>query len=139
MFLNNAWYVAATEGEVTQSLTPVRILDEAIVLYRKSDGSPVALEDACPHRKMPLSLGKLKDDAIECGYHGLTFDCAGSCVRAPGLKRIPRGAQVRSYPLVQRYGFIWIWMASQIVPIRPGSALSRNGAIPNGASTVAAV
>lgn len=110
MFLKNAWYVAAWENELGQSLYPTTILGEKIVLYRKEDGTPVALEDACPHRKLPLSMGRLKGDQVECGYHGLTFDCSGKCTRAPGSARIPQGAQVRSYPLAERYGLIWIWM-----------------------------
>jgi phenylpropionate dioxygenase-like ring-hydroxylating dioxygenase large terminal subunit len=110
MFLKNAWYVAARDQEVTHSLSPVTILDEPIVLYRKTDGTLVALEDACPHRKLPLSMGRLIGDELECGYHGLTFDCSGACVKAPGSKRIPASAQVRSYPLAERYGFVWIWM-----------------------------
>ena len=74
MFLKNAWYVAGWSTEYGQKLVAQRLLNECVVLYRKQDGTPVALEDACPHRKLPLSKGTLKDDAIECGYHGLTFD-----------------------------------------------------------------
>ena len=110
MFLKNAWYVAAWDKDLTQSLLPLTILGEQIVLYRKIDGTLVALEDACPHRKLPLSMGRLLGDEVECGYHGLTFDCAGTCVRAPGAERIPSAARVRSYPLAQRYGLVWIWM-----------------------------
>ncbi|CAN7217820.1 Rieske 2Fe-2S domain-containing protein [Paraburkholderia sp. SIMBA_054] len=110
MFLRNAWYVAAWDADVTHKLMPVTILGEPVVLYRREDGTPVALEDACPHRKLPLSMGKLIGDQVECGYHGLTFDCEGACVRAPGSPRIPPGAKVRSYPLAERYGLLWIWM-----------------------------
>ena len=47
MFLRNAWYVAALDVELKDGLMPVKMLNERIVLYRKADGSPVALEDAC--------------------------------------------------------------------------------------------
>ncbi|MHA6180592.1 aromatic ring-hydroxylating dioxygenase subunit alpha [Pseudomonas mohnii] len=110
MFLRNAWYVIVEESELGEGLYPSTILGEKVVLFRKADGTPVALEDACPHRKLPLSMGRKQGDHIECGYHGLTFDCSGSCVRAPGSSRIPQGAKVRSYPLAVRYGLIWIWM-----------------------------
>lgn len=50
MFLRNAWYVAASEAELGEDLYPVTLLSESVVLYRKSDGTPVALEDACPHQ-----------------------------------------------------------------------------------------
>jgi phenylpropionate dioxygenase-like ring-hydroxylating dioxygenase large terminal subunit len=109
MFLRNCWYVAGWSHDVA-TLKTVTILGENIVLYRSSDGVVVALEDACPHRKLPLSKGTLKDDRIICGYHGLTFDRAGACVAAPTQARIPTGAKVRSYPAAERYGFVWLWM-----------------------------
>lgn len=80
------------------------------MLYRRSNGDPAALEDACVHRKLPLSLGRIKGDTVECGYHGLTFNAAGECVHMPCSDRIPKNARVRSYPLVSRYGLLWIWM-----------------------------
>ena len=111
MFLKNAWYVAGWSKEYGHKLVAQRLLNECVVLYRKQDGTPVALEDACPHRKLPLSKGALKDDAIECGYHGLTFDGSGKCVAAPTQpEQIPEKARVRSYPVVDRYRLLWIWM-----------------------------
>lgn len=110
MFVRNAWYVAAIEREVSRQMLPVTILGERIVLFTKEDGTPVALEDACPHRKLPLSMGRLRGDEVECGYHGLRFDCSGACTRVPGAEKIPHVAQVRSYPLLARYGLVWIWM-----------------------------
>jgi phenylpropionate dioxygenase-like ring-hydroxylating dioxygenase large terminal subunit len=110
MFLKNAWYVAAWDHEVGRSLTPTTILGEPVVLYRTSASKPAALEDACPHRKLPLSMGRLKGDDVECGYHGLTFDRTGTCTRVPGAEKIPHVARVRSYPVEERYGLLWIWM-----------------------------
>lgn len=110
MYLKNAWYVAAWDHELGREPKAVTMLDERIVLYRRSDGRPTALEDACPHRKLPLSMGRIKGDDIECGYHGLTFDSTGSCTRAACVERIPTLAKVRSYPVEERYGLIWIWM-----------------------------
>jgi phenylpropionate dioxygenase-like ring-hydroxylating dioxygenase large terminal subunit len=112
VFLRNAWYVAAWDREVTRGLLPVQILGDHVVLYRTEVGVPVALEDACPHRKLPLSMGRLVGDEVECGYHGLVFDPAGRCTRIPGASKIPRAACVRSYPAVSRYGFVWIWMGA---------------------------
>jgi nitrite reductase/ring-hydroxylating ferredoxin subunit len=69
------------------------------VLFRTSDGTPAALEDACPHRKRPLSMGRIQGDHLECDYHCLTFDCSGKCVKVPGAARRHAGAVVQSYPL----------------------------------------
>jgi len=110
MYLRNCWYVAGWSRDIDASLKPVTMLGEKIVLYRAVHGSIVALEDACPHRKLPLSKGMLKDDRIVCGYHGLTFDGTGACVAAPTQGRIPTAAKVRGYPAAERYGFVWLWM-----------------------------
>lgn len=111
-FLKNAWYVAALSSAIGRQLQAVRILGESIVLYRTEARTPVALEDACPHRKLPLSMGRIKGDAVECGYHGLVFDCSGKCVDAATQERIPPLAVVRSYPVQDRYGLLWIWMGA---------------------------
>ena len=111
-FLKNAWYVAALSSDVQRALKPMKLLGESVVLYRMQDGRPAALEDACPHRKLPLSMGRIKGDAVECGYHGLTFDCAGKCIDAATQERIPPFARVRSYPVRDQYGLLWIWMGA---------------------------
>jgi phenylpropionate dioxygenase-like ring-hydroxylating dioxygenase large terminal subunit len=110
MYLRNAWYVAASDVEIGRSLYPTTLLGEPIVLFRKTDGELVGLEDACPHRKLPLSMGRLDGDQVECGYHGLTFDGKGTCTRAPTSGRIPSRARVHSYPIQVRYGLVWLWM-----------------------------
>ena len=110
MYLRNTWYVAATSREIDRSLKHLKILDEDIVFYRTVSGEPVALEDACPHRKLPLSMGRIIDDNVECGYHGLTFDCSGACVGSPTQEgQIPKGARVRCYPVADKWGLVWIW------------------------------
>lgn len=108
-FLKNCWYVAAWGREVGRTLLARKVLEEPMVLYRTAAGIPVALLDRCPHRLLPLSMGTLKGDAVECGYHGLTFDCSGQCVRVPGQDRIPPAAKVRSFPVVEHMGMVWVW------------------------------
>lgn len=110
MFLENAWYVAALSADICRSPFAVKMVNQNVVLYRKLDGSVVALEDSCPHRRLPLSKGRVIDDTLECGYHGLRFDCSGACVDAPGTKHIPMSAVVRQYPAVEKYGMVWVWM-----------------------------
>ncbi|WP_322057062.1 aromatic ring-hydroxylating dioxygenase subunit alpha [Paraburkholderia sp. J63] len=110
MFVKNAWYVAALSHEVGRSLLPRRLLGEAVVLYRKEDGAPAAIEDRCSHRFYPLSNGMLKGDTVICEYHGLEFDCEGQCLRIPGQDTVPRGAHIRGFTVREKWQFVWIWM-----------------------------
>ena len=112
MFLNEYWYVAAWSGEVTETPLARTFLDQPVVLYRGAGGQPVALEDRCRHRQLPLSMGKRDGDRLRCGYHGLVFAPDGTCVEVPGQSTVPPGAGVRSYPVVERWGWVWIWMGA---------------------------
>ncbi|MGQ3028223.1 MAG: Rieske 2Fe-2S domain-containing protein [Ferrovibrionaceae bacterium] len=109
-YLRNAWYVAGSTAEIGRKPLRRVLLGEPVVLYRKEDGVPVALADRCPHRFAPLSRGRLVGDDLQCGYHGLRFDGAGACTHNPHGAAIPRQARVRSFPLLERHGFVWIWM-----------------------------
>ncbi|MEW6643878.1 MAG: aromatic ring-hydroxylating dioxygenase subunit alpha [Pseudomonadota bacterium] len=105
----NCWYPLTWSRNVGRALTRHRLLGADVVVYRGEAGAPIALDDVCPHRFAPLSMGKLKGDAVECGYHGMTFGPDGRCVRIPGQKVIPPNARVLSYPLYEKMGLIWIW------------------------------
>src|SRR5277367_4181951 len=110
MFVRNAWYVAAWADEVTEKPKARRICDQPIVLYRDAGGKAAALIDMCCHRGAPLHMGKVVEQGIECGYHGLIFGADGACVHIPGQDRIPERARVRAFPLVEQDAFLWIWM-----------------------------
>jgi phenylpropionate dioxygenase-like ring-hydroxylating dioxygenase large terminal subunit len=56
-------------------------------------------------------MGRLIDDHVECGYHGLCFDASGQCIKAPTQDRIPPTAVVKSYSAIDRYGLLWVWMS----------------------------
>jgi phenylpropionate dioxygenase-like ring-hydroxylating dioxygenase large terminal subunit len=112
-FIHDSWYVAAWDHEVTaDGLFARRLLGKPLVFYRTAEGGVVALDDRCCHRAAPLSHGKKEGDCVRCQYHGLKFDASGICVEMPGQDRIPPLARVRSYPVVERDRFVWVWMGS---------------------------
>ena len=110
MFLKNHWYVAAWSKDVGREPLGRVLLNESVVLFRKEDGTPVALANRCPHRNLPLSEGKLVGDSLQCGYHGLQFDCDGVCTHVPGQSEIPEWARIRRYPVAERYDWLFVWM-----------------------------
>ena len=109
-FLRNAWYVAAWPEEIGDRPLGRVIMNQPIVLFRDAEGQAAALEDRCCHRGAPLTHGKVVAEGLQCGYHGLVYDRTGRCVRVPGQDRIAGEARVRSYPIVERQQFVWIWM-----------------------------
>ena len=115
-FLRNTWYVALWSQDLAvEQIVARTFLYERIVLFRAADGTVSALEDACPHRFAPLSMGRIENGStIRCPYHALEFDGSGKCVHNPhGSGQIPAALKVRSYPIVEKHSMIWIWMGDE--------------------------
>ncbi len=106
----NCWWVAALSEEVGRNLLGRWLLDTPILLYRTEDGRAVAIEDRCPHRAAPLSLGCLKGDDVQCGYHGFTFAPDGTCVHVPSMNAPLPAARVRSFEVIEQPPFVWIYV-----------------------------
>jgi vanillate O-demethylase monooxygenase subunit len=110
-FPKQAWYVAATSDEVSRSPLARRALGTPLVLYRTGDGAAVVLEDRDAHRPYPLSLGSLDGDLIVSAYSGFAYRPDGRCVRVPTQAEVPYGARVRSLPVREQDGLVWVWFA----------------------------
>ncbi len=108
MFPKNTWYVACTPDEIDEKPLGRKICGESIVFYRGAQGQVAALDDFCPHRGAPLSLGTVTEGKLVCGYHGLEMGCDGKTIAMPG-QRVRGFPAIRSYPVVERHGFIWVW------------------------------
>jgi len=106
----NAWYVAGFAHEAGEALLSRWILGQPVVLYRKEDGTAVAVGGRCPHRYFPLGESRRVGDAIQCGYHGITFGPDGLCTRVPSQATVPGVYRIPAYPLVERGLWLWIWM-----------------------------
>jgi vanillate O-demethylase monooxygenase subunit len=83
-----------------------------MVFFRGPEGKVAAVEDFCPHRGAPLSLGKVCDGKLVCGYHGLEMGCEGKTVHMPG-QRVRGFPAIKSYAVIERYGFVWVWPGDQ--------------------------
>lgn len=110
-FIRNKWYVAAWDGEVANAPISRKICGEPIVLYRKLDGSVVALRDACPHRLLPLSMGIREGDNLRCRYHGLVVTPEGKPCEMPLTnERMNEKLTTPVYPVTEHHRFVWVWI-----------------------------
>jgi phenylpropionate dioxygenase-like ring-hydroxylating dioxygenase large terminal subunit len=102
------WYPIALAREIIKDPVSVKLLDEPLVIYRLHDQIIVA-NDICPHRGVPLSMGKCDDEGIVCPYHGLRFGDNGRCIHIPASPdiSIPEKLHLKTYPVKEKYGLIW--------------------------------
>ncbi len=109
----NQWYVIALTREITDGLLARTVCGHDIVCYRVPDGRVVALRDRCPHRRYPLSRGRLEGESLVCGYHGFSFDCEGRCISVPGQELVPPRSDVATYPIVEQGMWTWVWIGDR--------------------------
>jgi len=112
-YVRDAWYMAGWAKDFPAG-RPVAamLLEEPLVFYRQSNGRLVALEDRCPHRFAPLSMGQVEGDDLRCLYHGVKFSGTGQCVELPGSGARPRAMCARAYPVVERQSAVFVWMGA---------------------------
>lgn len=106
------WYVACLAGELKKTPIARVLLGTPIVLYRDGSGRAAALLDRCPHRNVPLSLGRVADTGrLECPYHGWQFEPNGRCSLVPGLcdEQISETRRAPSFAVRERAGLVWVW------------------------------
>jgi vanillate O-demethylase monooxygenase subunit len=105
----DCWYVLAPSESVGRALRAYRVAGLPLVVFRTVAGQAVALHDRCVHRPYPLSAGHLDGDELSCGLCGFIYGTDGQCVRVPTQNRVPVGAAVRTYPVREEQGLVWVW------------------------------
>ncbi|WP_341526714.1 aromatic ring-hydroxylating dioxygenase subunit alpha [Nostoc sp. UHCC 0302] len=120
--MKNFWYACEFSSAVTNKPKQIVILNQRFVLYRNSQGQVIALKDQCPHRGAALSLGWVEQGCIRCPYHGWKFQADGKCIEIPSNGTgtpIPKRASVDSYPIKEKYGFVWLFYGDLPAEERP--------------------
>ena len=111
-------------------MTTALLLEIPLVLGRDRQGRPFAMRDACPHRGMPLSFGRLEANNVECSYHGWQFDVhSGQCAIIPSLTADSKLKCDRifadAFPCEERDGYVWVF-----VPEPTARDQAANGTVP---------
>lgn len=120
--LINQWYVAAHADDIGSEPLGVHMLGQDMVLFRDQEGQIHCLHDTCVHRGGSLCRGKVREGAVECPYHGWRFNGDGRCISIHSLGQdvsIPKRARVDSYPVKEKWGFVWAFIGDLAEQERP--------------------
>ncbi len=118
--LSGLWYYAVPGHRLRRGRMLHRtLLGKPVLIGRDNKGRVFAIHDICPHRGIPLSYGRYDGNEVECCYHGWRFDRTGVCTTIPSLvdgqNLDPGRIKVRSYPVRERQGNVWIFMGEEAV------------------------
>jgi phenylpropionate dioxygenase-like ring-hydroxylating dioxygenase large terminal subunit len=117
--LRRFWYAIMPMAKLEAGPQAFTLLGENIVLWKKADGTPAAVNDRCCHRTARLSRGFVENGNIVCGYHGWQYDPQGKCVKIPQQPElsIPAGAKVPAYHCAERFGYAWVALEDPLMPL----------------------
>ncbi len=124
------WYPAMASRTLGKRAVTRTLLGDR-VLFVRDRGQVRAVSDRCLHRGVPLSMTANRfggrggarfefPGTITCGYHGWTYDLE-SGVLVAALTDGPDSpicgkVRVRTYPVEERLGWIWIYMGDAEPP-----------------------
>ena len=113
------WFMVADAEELGDSPLPLKFFDQEMALYRGESGRVVLLDAYCPHMGTNIARnttsfvvidGQIEGDSIRCPYHAWRFGPDGKCDDIPYHDGpIPKAACVRSWPVVEAMGCIFVW------------------------------
>jgi phenylpropionate dioxygenase-like ring-hydroxylating dioxygenase large terminal subunit len=115
--LKKLWYAVEFSNAVSTKPKLLKILNLELVLYRTADDRIQAMKNACVHRGASLALGTIDRDCIICPYHGWQYQTDGNCLKIPSNSSaaiIPKQAKMTTYPVQEKYGWIWVFLGAGI-------------------------
>lgn len=111
---SSAWWTVAHSEDVYDKPVATQLGPHELVVFRDGAGKVRVLQDVCPHRRVPLSLGRVHEHGtLQCGYHGWCFDgSSGRLTKIPNYRsgqRLPPRVRVQAWPTLERYGLVQVW------------------------------
>ena len=84
--LTARWYPLCKTVEVRRDRPyAAKVLGQKLVLWRDGDKQIHCIEDYCPHRGAPLSLGEVHEGKLACRYHGIVMSGQGVIEQVPAM------------------------------------------------------
>lgn len=110
------WIPAMLAEELPENDCPpvrVKLLGEAMIAFRDTDGRYGLIEEFCAHRRVSLWFGRNEECGLRCPYHGWKFDVEGNCVdipSEPGNDAFRAEVKLDAYPLIKVGDVLWTYM-----------------------------
>lgn len=102
------WYAILQSPALKKKPINITRFELSLALWRDTNGIAHCMIDRCPHRGAKLSIGNIKNNCIECPYHGFRFNQDGLCEHAPEFNKPIPGLTVQTFKIKEAMGMIWL-------------------------------
>ena len=108
-----SWYLFGTSRDLDRGPVSRTMLGGHLVAFRGENGALSVMDARCSHMGADLGCGRINGDAIVCPYHNWSYSQDGICTKAPGVGHPPRFARQRTYPAVERHGYVYFFNGAE--------------------------
>lgn len=117
------WHPVATSQDLKANpVRSVRILGEALTLFRDRSGRLGLIGQRCAHRRVDLKYGIPETDGLRCPYHGWLYSGEGRCLEQPAEVAgtdFQKGIKLPAYPVEELGGLVWAYLGPKPAPLLP--------------------
>lgn len=110
-----SWYLFGSSHEIAGGPVSRTMLGRRLVAFRGDDGTVAVMDANCSHMGADLGCGHIEGDALICPYHNWRYDAHGRCTHAPGAAQPPGFARQRTFPAVERHGYIFFFHGPKLL------------------------
>lgn len=112
--INNQWYAVLSSHVLRAGeMLSARRFGDDVVFFRSAAGEVGCFSGRCPHRGASIAAGCVRNDHIQCPFHGLEFDATGKCVLVPSEGMASQAnfdrLHLKQYPTREIGGIIFVW------------------------------
>ena len=111
----DAWYPIELSSNIQAgSITQAFLFGQEFAVWRNQVNQVMVWENRCAHRSVRLTLGRIVNDQLSCGYHGWRYGSTGACTYIPAHPSAPppRNACIKTFPVKEKDGLVWASLAS---------------------------
>jgi aminopyrrolnitrin oxygenase len=118
-----SWYLFCRVRDLRRGPLSRELLGQRLVAFRAANGRVAVLEGRCTHLGADLGAGCVVEEGLQCAFHNWRYNTDGRCVHIPASSEVPEFARLRSYPAVERHGFVFFFNGPKALfplPFFPG-------------------
>jgi phenylpropionate dioxygenase-like ring-hydroxylating dioxygenase large terminal subunit len=115
----NYWFPAIQSHRLVADGRPIRVrlLGDNYVAFRATDGRVGFFPEACPHRRVSLTLARNEDNALRCIFHGWKFSVDGTVLEVPTQAFDPAGfckkVPLKHFETREAADLVWVFLGKK--------------------------
>jgi phenylpropionate dioxygenase-like ring-hydroxylating dioxygenase large terminal subunit len=115
------WFAIARSSDVgPEAVKGIDVLGGRVMAWRTKSGKLVVSSPWCQHLGADLSVGKVVGEKILCAFHHWEYGPDGCGLKNYFGEDLPKSANLRVFPSVERFGLIWFFNGETALFDPPG-------------------